>query len=135
MKTMVSVVLCAMCVWIVGACGTAEAGPGRFTQTTRTLTVNKYVAPRVSHNQHSGSHYSPVKFQPRRYTWQRNLGKLEGYMLAPKPHRGTYRNRERFVVRGATTRRREVRRFGIVRRRESRSERIRTRWGGFGTHN
>jgi len=135
MNRLVSVVLCAICVWIWVACGTAEAGDGRFTRTTRTFTVNRYTAPRLSTGQYRGPRYSPVKSQPRRYTWQRNLGKLEGYMLAPKPARGTHRNRERFVVRGATTRHRAERRIGIVRRRESRSERIRTRWGGFGTHN
>jgi len=135
MKKVMYIVLCGSCVWIAAACGTAEAGDGRFIRTTRTFTVNRYTAPRFSVGQYRGSRYSPVKFQPRRYSWQRNLGKLEGYMLVPKPRRGTHRSRERLFVRGATTRHRERKRIGIVRRRESRGERVRTRWGGFGTHN
>ncbi len=135
MKKLLYIVLCTSLLWIGAACSTAEAQDTGLVLTTKSLTVSKHSAPRLTHKQYRGSHYSPVKFQPRRYTWQRNLGQLEGYMPAPKAERTTYRIRTRPVVSGATTRHRAATRTGVVRRRASRSARNRTQWGGFGTHN
>ena len=134
MKRLSRISLCTILLWLGAVCGTAEAKGMGLVPTRRSLTRNRYSAPRLSHKQYRGSHYSPVQFSPRRYAWQRNLGKLKGYMPVPKPNRATHRIRKRLVVRGATTRRREATRIGVVRRRESRGARIRTRRSGFGTH-
>ena len=134
MKKLSCISMCTILVWLGAVCGTAEAKGRGLVLTRKTLTRNRYSAPRLSHKQYRGSHYSPVQFSPRRYAWQRNLGKLTGFKPVPKPNRATHRIRKRLVVRGATTRRREATRIGVVRRRESRGARIRTRWSGFGTH-
>ena len=130
MKKVVFISLCAVFVWMTAECGVASAdGVGL------QLSKNRYTTRRLSHKQYRGSGYSPVKVQPRRFTQQRNLGKLTGYSLAPKPTRTTSRVRTRLAVKGATTIRRAANRRELKRRRESRSARNRTVRGGAGIRN
>jgi hypothetical protein len=110
----------------------ASGLPAAAQTTGSTLTKHVYQPRRFSASRYRGMRYSPVKFTPRRYTWQRNLGKHISFKSPPKPARGE-RKRLRLPVRGPNTRRRAAFRRTSIRRRVSRAARIRTVRGGFGT--
>lgn len=113
--------------------GGVISAPSEAQATGSSLTRHRYTARRFSPKRYSGTGYSPVKFTPRRYTWQRNLGKQVAYRSTLKPARRT-RNRLRIPARGPNTRRRRAAMHRTrIRRRESRTARVRTVRGGFGT--
>lgn len=129
MKIVRFISLLVVFVLLGTACGVARAdGVGL------SLTKNRYSSRRLSSKRYSGTGYSLVKFQPRRFTSQRNLGKHVTIRRAPRPKRGT-RTRTRLVVRNASTLRRAANRRELKRRYNSRSARNRTVQGGFGTRN
>jgi len=132
MKRQLFISVCALLVWMMTACGVAKAERNRIGLS---LTKNRHAAPHLSRRRHAGTGYSPAKFQPRRFTPQRNLGKHIGFKNAPKPKRGT-RPRTRLMVKGADALRRAANRSETnKRRREPRTERNRTVRSGFGTRN
>jgi hypothetical protein len=99
-----------------------------------SLTKQVYRPRRLSVARYRRRHYSRLKFTPRRYTWQRNLGKRTAYRNPPIPLQRAHK-RLRIPARGPDRRRRATVRRPRLRHREAHAERVRTVRGGLGTGN
>ena len=119
-----------LCVCLL--CGGVTSPVPEIRADDSSVTKQVYQPRRLSVPRYRRLHYSRLKFTPRRYTWQRNLGKHIGYRPTPIPARRD-RNRLRVPARGPNTRRRASIRRRLVRRRKSRAARVRTLRSGLGT--
>jgi hypothetical protein len=121
-----------MFLCVVLLCGGVTSPMPEVRAEDSSLTKHVYQPRRLSVPRYRRLQYSRLKFTPRRYAWQRNVGKRIGYRSPPIPARSE-RKRVRIPARGPNTRRQAPLRRTRVRRRESRAARVRTVRSGLGT--